>query len=305
VNKKLCLIALVCCLVVTTVFAGTDVQYRYPAAERVVAIGDLHGDLDVTRSVLRLAGAIDENDRWIGGDLVVVQTGDQLDRGDDERAILDLFVRLRDEAAAAGGAFHALNGNHELMNVRLDLRYVTPGGWEDFEDLWDGVFVDSLLAAFPTAHRGRVVAFRPGGPYARLLAERNTIVIIGDNLFVHGSVTPAHIEYGIDKINSEVQNWMSGDGPEPKYMHKGSSPTWERMFSYETDDEDCKILEEVLKELGVKRMIVGHSVQEEGVNSYCGQRVWCIDVGMAAHYNENKPQVLEISDKKARVLVEN
>src|SRR4051812_8948477 len=69
-----------------------------PAPERLVAIGDLHGDLDATRAVLRLAGAIGDGDRWIGGKLVVVQTGDQLDRGDGERAILDLFDRLEGEA---------------------------------------------------------------------------------------------------------------------------------------------------------------------------------------------------------------
>jgi hypothetical protein len=171
--------------------------------------------------------------------------------------------------------------------------------------MWDGVFVDSLLATYPTAHRGRVVAFRPGGPYARLLAQRNTVVIIGDNLFVHGGVTPAHIEYGIDQINTEVQSWMRGTGPEPVYMHKGTSPTWERMFSYETDDDDCVVLDKVLADLGVKRMIVGHSVQEEGINSYCGRRVWCIDVGLAAHYKDNDPQVLEISGGEVRILMDN
>src|SRR5688500_6932282 len=66
---------------------------RFAPAARVIAIGDLHGDLAATRRALRLAGAIDEHDRWIGGDLVVVQTGDQLDRGDDEQAIVDLLGR--------------------------------------------------------------------------------------------------------------------------------------------------------------------------------------------------------------------
>ena len=68
---------------------------RFPAAERIVAIGDLHGDLEATRRALRLAGAIDERDTWIGGDLVVVQAGDQLDRGNGEQAIIDLLERLR------------------------------------------------------------------------------------------------------------------------------------------------------------------------------------------------------------------
>ena len=57
---------------------------RFPAPPRLLAFGDVHGDLQATRQALRLAGAIDAHDRWVGGPLVVVQTGDQLDRGDDE-----------------------------------------------------------------------------------------------------------------------------------------------------------------------------------------------------------------------------
>ena len=66
--------------------------------ERLVAFADVHGDLDATRNVLRLAGLIDDTDQWIGGETVVVQTGDQLDRGDGERAILDLFESLSQQA---------------------------------------------------------------------------------------------------------------------------------------------------------------------------------------------------------------
>ena len=73
-------------LVAATSCVGEDEQ-------RIVAFGDVHGDLEAARGALRLAGAIDEQDRWIGGDLIVVQTGDQLDRGDQEQAILDLFER--------------------------------------------------------------------------------------------------------------------------------------------------------------------------------------------------------------------
>ena len=69
------------------------------AAERIVAIGDLHGDLDATRQALLLAGAIDENDHWVGGEMTVVQTGDQLDRDDQEQAILELLDRLQGEAS--------------------------------------------------------------------------------------------------------------------------------------------------------------------------------------------------------------
>jgi hypothetical protein len=60
----------------------------------VAAIGDVHGDLTALRGALRLAGAVDDADRWTGGGLVVVITGDYLDRGDDEKEILELLPRL-------------------------------------------------------------------------------------------------------------------------------------------------------------------------------------------------------------------
>src|SRR5690606_27331007 len=206
---------------------------RFPPAAHVVGIGDVHGDLDATRRALRLAGAIDETDRWIGGDLVVVQTGDQLDRGDDEQAILDLLERLAEEAEAAGGALHVLIGNHEIMNVLGDLRYVTPGGFQDFEDVPDLRLDDPTLADVPPRARARAAAFRPGGPYARLLARRNTVVIVGDTVFAHGGVHPAHARR-LDAINEGVRAWMAGAHARPEEivqeMMSPDSVVWTRAY---------------------------------------------------------------------------
>ncbi len=60
------------------------------------------------------------------------QVGDQLDRGDNEVQILYFLERLQKEAAAAGGALHILNGNHETMNVGGRFRYATTPGRIDF-----------------------------------------------------------------------------------------------------------------------------------------------------------------------------
>jgi hypothetical protein len=283
--------------------AGATPETRQPNAERIVAFGDVHGDLDATRRALRLAGAIDENDRWIGGSLVVVQTGDQLDRGDEERAVLDLFRRLTRDAERAGGAFHPLNGNHELMNVHLDLRYVTPGGFADFARFAprEGTAEDSLLAAIPRHERGRVAAFRPGGPYARVLAERNTIVIVGDNVFVHGGVLPQHAEYGVDRINDEIRAWMRGDAPAPDASQGNDSPIWTRLYSQNPDDAACATAAATLDALGARRMIVGHTVHRQGITAYCDDRIWAIDVGLATYYG-GPMQILEIHGDSVRIL---
>ncbi|CAI0559346.1 unnamed protein product [Linum tenue] len=58
---------------------------RYPTPSRLIAIGDLHGDLEKSKQAFRLAGLIDAADRWSGGSSTVVQVGDMFDRGVDER----------------------------------------------------------------------------------------------------------------------------------------------------------------------------------------------------------------------------
>ena len=269
--------------------------------ERVVAIGDLHGDLDATRTALRLAGAIDTLDGWIGGDLVIVQTGDVLDRGDEEEAIFRLLERLSLEAEAAGGAIHLLNGNHELMNAYLDFRYVTEGGYEDFEDVTVVGTVDSLLATLEPNQRARAQALRPGGEFARILAERNTIQIVGKSVFVHGGVLPEHLDLGVDWMNEEIQSWLRDEAPQPEWIRGNRSPVWTRLFSDAPNAAACDTLGVVLDRLDVDRMVVGHTVQDGGVTAYCGGRVWCIDVGMAEHYG-GSPEVLEIRGDAVRGL---
>eukprot|EP00188_Purpureofilum_apyrenoidigerum_P003269 Plantae.Rhodophyta-Purpureofilum_apyrenoidigerum.ctg33737.p1 GENE.Plantae.Rhodophyta-Purpureofilum_apyrenoidigerum.ctg33737~~Plantae.Rhodophyta-Purpureofilum_apyrenoidigerum.ctg33737.p1 ORF type:complete len:235 (+),score=49.79 Plantae.Rhodophyta-Purpureofilum_apyrenoidigerum.ctg33737:140-844(+) len=105
----------------------------YPEADRIIAVGDVHGDLSALRNALRLAKLIGTDDEWVGGNTVLVQLGDILDRGDQERAAFELLLKLREEAPKQGGAVHILHGNHEIMNVSFDFRYVTPGGFKDFD----------------------------------------------------------------------------------------------------------------------------------------------------------------------------
>lgn len=276
---------------------------RFPGAGRIVAIGDLHGDLSSTRDALRLAGAVDESDRWIGGSLILVQTGDELDRGDDERAIVDLFERLKDEAARAGGAVYALNGNHEIMNVAGDFRYVTRGGYRDFANVSGLSALDPKLSGIPEDARPRAAALFPGGPYAKILAKRNTIIIVGDTVFAHGGVLPEHVSYGIDRLNREVSAWMNGDSrsPPPIVMAE-DAPVWTRLYGEgDLGKNACATLDQALSALRVKRMVIGHTVQKGGVTSACEGKVWRIDVGLAAYYG-GPTEVLEIVGAEARAV---
>ncbi|MBK7584292.1 MAG: metallophosphoesterase [Myxococcales bacterium] len=272
-----------------------DSSFRFPARERLVAIGDLHGDIAAARAALRLAGAIDDKDSWIGGKLALVQTGDQLDRGDEEPEILDLFDKLKPAAEKAGGAFLALNGNHEVMNVAGDFRYVTPDGFRDFRETPSSGPRERAASLLPAEQYGRAAAFLPGGPVAKRLAERPVVIVVGDTVFAHGGVLPAHLRYGIGRLNAETRSWMQGQTPRmPELLNGDSAPIWTREYSDgEPSAAACGALASVLTQLGAKRMVVGHTVQKSGITSGCAGKVWRIDVGLARHYG-GRPAVLEI-----------
>lgn len=261
---------------------------RRPAPRRLVAIGDLHGDLGGARAALRTAGAIDERDHWIGGDLVVVQTGDVLDRGDDERALLDLIGALEGEARAAGGALVALIGNHELMNAAGDFRYVTPAGFHAFDDV-PGAAAPSEA---PAQIRSRIAALGAGHGYARRLARHAVIAIIGDTVFSHAGVLGDWVRR-VDEVNQTARCWLDGQVSQPPpALTSDDSPVWTRAAGGR--DVDCAQLTAALAALGAARMVVGHTVQDYGITSACDGAVWRIDVGLAARYG-GPIEVLELS----------
>jgi hypothetical protein len=267
---------------------------RVAAAPRVVAIGDVHGDLDVTKSLLRTVGAIDASDHWIGGSLVVMQVGDQLDRGDQERGILELFERLDGEASRAGGAFYALIGNHEVMNAQADFRYVTPGGYRDFDGTPEAPELDPVLSRVPERVRSRVAAFAPGGAWARRLAAHNTVMVIGDTVFAHGGLIAAHVDFGLERINRAVRDYLLGTQRQlPAVLEGEESPYWHRAFAMGDDPAACAALGQMLSRAGATRLVIGHTVQQRGINAGCDGRVWRIDVGLSRHYN-GPVQALEL-----------
>lgn len=255
--------------------------------------------------MLRLAGAIDAKDAWIGGKLVIVQTGDAIDRADDDRAVLDLLERLKGEAAKAGGEVVAMSGNHEIMNASFDFRYVTPPAFATFADVKpknDGVAAALLHVEAPA--RGRAAAFAPGGPYAAMLASRPVIYRAGDTMFVHGGILPKHVSYGIERLNGETRAWLVGERSEPPPMlTQEDGPIWTRIYSAAPGREECATLAETLGKLGAKRMVMGHTVQRNGINPACDDKAWRIDVGMSKFY-QGPIQALAIEADVVTVLKE-
>ena len=109
-----------------------ETRNRRTARERVVTIGDLHGDLEQTKRAFRACHLTDLKDKWIGGKTTVVQVGDQLDRGPDEVAVMYFLERVAEEAERSGGELVRILGNHETLNIAGRFRYAQREGCADF-----------------------------------------------------------------------------------------------------------------------------------------------------------------------------
>ena len=123
------LLALVVFLTIPVAPAAQD---AWSGVERIVAVGDVHGDYEQFVKLLRGAGLLDKESKWAGGKAHLVQTGDVPDRGARSRDVMDLLMKLEKQAKKAGGYVHALIGNHEAMNMYGDLRYVHVGEFAAF-----------------------------------------------------------------------------------------------------------------------------------------------------------------------------
>src|SRR5579862_5908656 len=124
---------------ITAVVVPLALSFSAPAEDswkgvgRIVAVGDVHGDLAQFTTVLRSAAVIDADSKWSGGKTHLVQVGDLLDRGPDSRKLIELLMSLEKQAHAAGGAVHCLIGNHEAMNLYGDLRYVSAADYATYQ----------------------------------------------------------------------------------------------------------------------------------------------------------------------------
>ncbi|MCY1004863.1 calcineurin [Nannocystis pusilla] len=191
---------------------------RAPASEksrvadpkgRVVVVGSLNGDLAATKAALKTAGAIDDAGKWTGGDLVVVQLGNQFGNNKDEKATLALLDDLAAQAQAAGGALYRLTGENEILNVALNFKDIVHA--QGFKDYAKEKSDDPRVESLPANQRGRAAVFASGGPVAKKLSEQKLILVAGDSAFAHAGLLGEHIQKGIDNINDESTKWMLGE----------------------------------------------------------------------------------------------
>ena len=255
-------------------------QHVWSGVERVVAVGDVHGDAAQLVAVLRSAQLIDDSGRWIAGKTHLVQTGDLLDRGPDSRKVMDLLMSLQKQAGKAGGRVHVLIGNHEAMNVYGDLRYTSAAEFAAFAT--EDAGTDS---SHPRGFAGHRLAFGPEGKYGRWIRGLNTIVKINDTLFVHGGISPKYAYTSLEEINERVRQELADFSKlEGGIVLDPEGPLWYRSLSLDEETELAAHVDALLKRHGASRIVVGHTVTRGSVESRFGGKVVRIDVGLSALY---------------------
>ena len=139
---------------------------------------------------------------------------------------------------------------------------------------------------FADGFRARIAALRPSGPISsQFLSDNVAVLVVGDSVFVHGGLLSQHVSYGLEKINEEVRDWIHGlkGRTAPEFCHVANGVVRLRKFSRGLEDKcDCSALEHVLATIpSAKRMIMGHTIQEFGINGICNETAIRIDVGMS------------------------
>ena len=285
----------------------------WSGVERIVAVGDVHGDYEQFVRTLRAAGIIDQKNKWIGGKTHLVQTGDVPDRGPDSRKVMDLLMRLEKQAKRAKGFVHALVGNHEAMNVYGDLRYVHPGEYEAFRQSRSAEVRDAYYKAHversesnpgpegppsfnpsyrekwdqehPLGYFEHRLQFAPDGKYGRWLRRHNAIIKINDILFLHGGVGPAHVPLTVSEINSRVRSELE-DFSELSggIVIDPEGPLWYRGLAQHDEESEQPHLQALLDQHEARRIVMGHTMIAKAVMPRFGGQAISIDVGMSAIY---------------------
>lgn len=325
------------------------IMYKYIPTKlckvsRIIAIGDIHGDIKLALKLLKLAKVIRIINKklvWIGKDTYVIQTGDQLDscrpinkqpcytsfnknkKGNIKKSdihVLKLFTRLDFLAQLHGGRVISLLGNHEIINVLGNMFYVSQDDIEYFSNIEE-----------------RIKLFKPGNEFAKLLGcTRLLFVIIGNNFFCHGGLVKQFIDKikkdnedpitTLNRLNDIFKKWLITGKKEDKKLinlttmenesmsDTGNSILWERILGSISSNLPISDIEctnnfvPIMKMLDLQNMIIGHTPQifinKTSINGTCDKHLWRIDTALSHAFDEIIKEVCENKFKKKLQVLE-
>lgn len=245
-----------------------DTKQSYKGISKIVVISDVHGQFDLMVQLLKSHGVIDENLNWNYGNGHLVINGDIMGRGDGVTEILWLVYKLEHQAKRQKGRVHFLIGNHELMTMLNDLRYLN----EKYQQaaVIMGISVAEMYGA--------------NSVFGNWLRKLPAMITINDLLIVHAGISKELVERKMtaSKVNKVFFDQISGFKPankrqleEVEFLIGPQGPIWYRGYFLEGEVYTNEI-DDILKFFKSNKIIVGHTSQRV-VSQLFGGRVIAVD----------------------------
>lgn len=268
---------------------------EFTNVDSIMVVGDVHGEFDTMKKLLVENEVINTKEEWLFGKNHLVFVGDIFDRGNRVTEALYFIKRLSRKAIETGGKVHLLLGNHEVMVLMNDSRYISA----KYKNL-----SKRLLTNYYNF-------FAEDTDLGRWLRTLNSVLKINDKLFVHGGLSYDIVRknLSLNQINEDIRysllNAKSMSAAELKRkIYFPGNPLWYRGYMMESRHYS-KITElevdEVLKYYNASQIMFGHTELEE--ISFLYQKKLCaLNVPMG--YVQFRPQILLIvGDRFYRCLL--
>lgn len=304
-------------------FAGAWADDQWQDVERIVAVGDIHGDYRHFIEVLRDAGIINRRGNWIAEETHFVQLGDLPDRGPDTDKIIEHMQKLERQARRSGGMVHALIGNHEAMNIYGDLRYVHPGEYAALKSrrarrLRDNLYTQAVsrLELFDPefvadrAHRQQFdedyplgfvehrMAWNADGDFGSWVLAHNTMIKINRVLFLHGGIAPDVLSMSITEINNQIRSELSGNLAQASGLTESETgPLWYRGLANNDAETEQAHVDAVLAHFAVDHIVIAHTPEFGTIVPRFGAKVLVIDTGISEYYGAHLGSLLIEGEK--------
>lgn len=241
--------------------------WKYEDPEKILVMSDPHANLECVISLLQANKVIDKNLNWIFKKNQLMIIGDIFDRGYDATQIFWLVYKLEAEAEKAGGKVHFLLGNHEPMELSNDLRYAK----EKYKALADSLDIEFASLYSPETELGRWIG------------KRNTIQIIGDNLYVHAGLGKDFYDQNLNipDVNEKMSEVLFMKSKQRKqvsplhaFLYGNEGPIWYRgLVRTDRKYKPCTpdTLQMILQKHNVNHIIVGHTIFKDISTFYDGK----------------------------------
>ncbi len=161
--------------------------------DSIFVVGDVHGRFIQLRQLLTNAGVIDKALNWTGGRAHLVLLGDLFDRGHDVTRLLWFLYNIEYQAQQRGGRVHLVLGNHEIMTIVDDLRYLSGK--------------ERLIADYHRTTYAKLFDIYES-VLGKWLSTKPALLKINNVLFAHGGVTPNYAHYTVNSYNEALFSRM-------------------------------------------------------------------------------------------------